>query len=448
MAVAVNQLGLVEDSGLDAAGTSVTAYAAIVAAPLALLDAGLSGLLLHKACRSYQTSRQALAERSSGMARFDETRFRFEQAQEKITHLRQAIASIRRDLSSDESQVARTDRTIATLGAELKLAEAEQTRLHRELCGLAPDAQQAANAQANFAESRVALAELSVNAARSVGGLVASSMQASQGWLEVTGRAASGGFQAATDALGYTAGGLSILTGGVAVGLASYRLHKTSQSKAQIQAALSAAKGKTNDELINEVGAHAIARKDQARRRSFVDIFKSSLSIAGGVIGLVALSATGVGALVLGATALGLGVTVACASVGQIMAQRREGRLDNALRAQVADEASREHLLDAVKNGIMQAREGEPEGTEAGFDIDYAAKLMLAARNPFYAVQLLGDQIQRPADDAEHQQAITFLRDAGMPEAEQRRLSLLLTDSGSEASRQLALRALETFLLG
>ncbi len=75
---------LVEDSGLDATGSWVTAYAAIAAAPLALVDAALSGYALHRACRDYQASEQALAEQSPGMARFDETRFRFEQAQEVL----------------------------------------------------------------------------------------------------------------------------------------------------------------------------------------------------------------------------------------------------------------------------------------------------------------------------------------------------------------------------
>lgn len=446
-AVAVNQLGLVQDSGLDATGTSVTAYAAVAAAPLALADAVLSGIALHRACQDYQASRQALAEQAPGMARFDAVRFQFEAAEEKVRYLSEAIAAMRREGLSDASQPARTDRAIVTLGHELARAEAEHTRLHRELCGLAPDAQHAANARVEAAESGVSLVEASVNAARGGTGLVASGMQAWQGGLELAGQAASSGFQSATNALGYVSGGLAVVTGGVAVGLAAYRLHKADQSKAQIQAALSSAKDKSNDELISKVGEHAIARKDQARRRSMLDIFKNSLSVAGGVIGLVTLTATGVGALVLGATALGLGMTVLCVSVGQLMAQRRDGRQDQALRAQVEDAPSRQQLLETIKAAITDALTQDPDGNEA-FDIESAARLMLAARNPYFAVHLLAEQIERPAEDPEHQQAITFLRDAGMTEAEQQRLSMLLGDPASDASRQLALGALETFLLG
>ncbi|MEY4215238.1 MAG: hypothetical protein RL458_3464, partial [Pseudomonadota bacterium] len=324
----------------------------------------------------------------------------------------------------------------------------EQQALTDELRGLGSSAQRHAIAKHARAEARRDTAESAVNVARAGAGLLRSALDGTQGVISLAGGTAGSGLVTASNIAGTVAGGLAIVAGGAAIGIAAYRLNKASQRRDAIETALETARRQSNSEVINRAGRHAVERRSAQINTSKWNIVKGIFGIVGGSLAIAAISATGVGALALGIAALGIGIVSATTSIGTLVKGYREGKRDVALRNEVGTEQARTAALEAYKTKARDAavEAGEPIPTDEA--LEKLAHESLIENNPYYAIHVLAESLTRADTDPDRNAALEFLAASGLTESRLEQIRLLSTENATEETRALLKKSIESHLLG
>ena len=345
-----------------------------------------------------------------------------------------------RQLDAFERRQALTD--------EIAARTTERQALTDELRGLGSSAQRHAIAKHARAEARRDTAESAVNVARAGAGLLRSALDGTQGVISLAGGTAGSGLVTASNIAGTVAGGLAIVAGGAAIGIAAYRLNKASQRRDAIETALETARRQSNSEVINRAGRHAVERRSAQINTSKWNIVKGIFGIVGGSLAIAAISATGVGALALGIAALGIGIVSATTSIGTLVKGYREGKRDVALRNEVGTEQARTAALEAYKTKARDAavEAGEPIPTDEA--LEKLAHESLIENNPYYAIHVLAESLTRADTDPDRNAALGFLAASGLTESRLEQIRLLSTENATEETRALLKKSIESHLLG
>lgn len=346
--------------------------------------------------------------------------------------IRQLDAFEHRQALADQITALKTDRQVLT----------------DELRGLGSSAQRHAIARQARAEERRNTAESAVNVARAGAGLVRSALEGTQGAISLAGGTSGSGLVAASHVAGTVAGGLAIVAGGAAIGIAAYRLNKSSQRRDAIEKALAPAGAQSNSEVINNAGRHAVERRSAQITTSKWNIVKGIFGIVGGSLAIAALAATGVGALALGIAALGIGIVSATTSIGTLIYGYRQEKRDAALREEVATEQARTLALEAYKTKAREAAVGAGQPIPNDEALDKLAHESLIENNPYYAIHVLAESLTRADTDPDRNAALEFLGASGLTDSRLEQIRLLSTENATEETRELLKKAIEAHLLG
>jgi hypothetical protein len=252
----------------------------------------------------------------------------------------------------------------------------------------------------------------------------------------------------ASNVAGTVAGGLAIVAGGAAIGIAAYRLNKASQRRDAIEKALAPAVSQSNSEVINRAGRHAVERRSAQINTSKWNIVKGIFGIVGGSLAIAAISATGVGALALGIAALGIGIVSATTSIGTLVKGYREGKRDVALRNAVGTEQARTEALEACKVKERDAALAAGNPAPSDEELDKLAHASLIGSNPYYAIHVLAESLTRADTDPDRNAALEFLAASGLTDSRLEQLRLLSTENATEDTRALLKKSIESHLLG
>jgi hypothetical protein len=334
------------------------------------------------------------------------------------------------------------------LADQINALTTDQQVLTDELRGIGASAQRHAIALQARAEARRDTAESAINVARAGTGLVRSALEGTQATISLAGGTSGSGLVAASHVAGTLAGGLAIVAGGAAIGIAAYRLNKASQRRDAIETALETARGQSNSEVINRAGRHAVERRSAQINTSKWNIVKGIFGIVGGSLAIAAITATGVGALALGIAALGIGIVSAATSIGTLVYGYRQGKRDVALRNEVGTEQARTAALEAYKTKARDAavEAGEPIPTDEA--LEKLAHESLIESNPYYAIHVLAESLTRADTDPDRNAALEFLAASGLTESRLEQIRLLSTEHATEETRELLKKSIESHLLG